>query len=251
MVFASTDANKLNSGEETTLQEKERIAGRMTKQASVPTDVSKSNCEEKTILQEKQHIAGRTMEKALVPADANKSNSGGETILQEKEHIVDRMTKKKARVPAHASKSNDGGKTILQEKERIAGRIKKKALVPTCAHKSNGGADAKRFKRRHMYWLAEFILLIACIGAVVGIVVPLQKSDSPATLPTDFPSASPTFFEGFMVELIQSRSPTTSFVNSISAQSRGLDCNDLLCRRSLHLDDVYNRKPKYRVRSEH
>ena len=98
----------------------------------------------------------------------------------------------------------------------------------TCSRSSgNNGTnidtDAKRVKRRVLYWLAGIALLIACIGAVVGIVVSLQKSDSPTTLPADFPSASPTFSEGFLVELIQSKSPTTSFVNSTSAQSQALD----------------------------
>ena len=31
--------------------------------------------------------------------------------------------------------------------------------------------DAKRFNRRHMYWLAGIALVIAYIGAVVGIDV--------------------------------------------------------------------------------
>jgi hypothetical protein len=83
--------------------------------------------------------------------------------------------------------------------------------------------DDKCVNRRVIYWLAGVAFLIACVGAVVGIVVSLQKSDSPDPRTTDFPSASPTVSEGFMVELIQSRSPATSFVNSSSAQSRALD----------------------------
>ena len=204
---------KEREGNETILQEKERIAGRRSKVALVPADANKSNSGEEIILQEKEHIAGRRSKVALVPADANKSNSGEEIILQEKEHIAGRRSKV-ALAPTDANKSNSGEETILQEKD---------PLVPAGAHTSNGGADAERFKRCHMYWLAGIILLIACIGAVVGIVVSLQKSDSPATLPVDFPSASPTFFEGLLVELIQSRSPTTSFVNSTSAQSQALD----------------------------
>ena len=84
-------------------------------------------------------------------------------------------------------------------------------------------ADSKCVNRRVIYWLAGVASLIACVGAVVGIVFSLQKSDSPDPRTTDFPSASPTVSEGFMVELIQSRSPATSFVNSSSAQSRALD----------------------------
>ena len=87
----------------------------------------------------------------------------------------------------------------------------------------NIDADSKCVNRRVIYWLAGVASLIACVGAVVGIVVSLQESDSPETPATDFPSASPTVSEGFMVELIQSRSPATSFVNSSSAQSRALD----------------------------
>ena len=87
----------------------------------------------------------------------------------------------------------------------------------------NIDTDDKCVNRRVIYWLAGIALLIACVGAVVGIVVSLQKSDSPDPRTTDFPSASPTVSEGFMVELIQSRSPATSFVNSSSAQSRALD----------------------------
>ena len=150
---------------------------------------------------------------AIPGSETKKERGGNDTILHEKQRITGRRSKV-ALVPADANRSNSGEETILQEKD---------PLVPAGAHTSNGGADAERFKRCHMYWLAGIILLIACIGAVVGIVVSLQKSDSPATLPVDFPSASPTFFEGLLVELIQSRSPTTSFVNSTSAQSQALD----------------------------
>ena len=59
-------------------------------------------------------------------------------------------------------------------------------------------------------------MLIACIGAVVGIVVSLQKS---ATLLF----ALPTVSKGILVELIQSGSSTTSFVNSTSTQSQALE----------------------------
>jgi hypothetical protein len=83
--------------------------------------------------------------------------------------------------------------------------------------------DAKRFNRCIFYWVTGLALIVACIGAVVSIVVSLMKLDPPATPPSDSPSASPTFSEGFLVELIQSRSPTTSFVKSTSAQSRALD----------------------------
>ena len=84
--------------------------------------------------------------------------------------------------------------------------------------------DVNCFKRHGIYWLVGIALLLVCVGAVIGIVVvvALQKSDSPATPQTNFPSASPTFSEGFLVEVIQSRSPTTSFLNSTSAQSRAL-----------------------------
>ena len=80
-------------------------------------------------------------------------------------------------------------------------------------------ADAKCVNRRVVYWVAGIALLVACIGAVVGIVVSLQKSEKPATLPP----ASPNVLKGVLVELIQSRSPTTSFVNSTSAQSQALE----------------------------
>ena len=111
-------------GTETILQEKQRIAGRMKKKASVPNDTSKSNYGGETILQEKERIAGRRSKVALAPpADANKSNSEEETILQEKERIAGRRTKK-ATVPTDASKPNYGEETILQEKQRIAVRGK-------------------------------------------------------------------------------------------------------------------------------
>ena len=90
---------------------------------------------------------------------------------------------------------------------------------PSGNNDPNIDTDAKRFNRRHMYWLAGIALVIACIGAVVGIGVSLQRSDSPATLPP----ALPTVSKGVLVELIQSRSPTTSFVNSTSAQSQALE----------------------------
>jgi hypothetical protein len=68
-------------------------------------------------------------------------------------------------------------------------------------------------------WLGSHCSAIACIGAAVGIIVSLQKADSPATLP----SALLTVSKVVLVELVQSRSPTTSFVNSTSAQSQALE----------------------------
>ena len=316
-------ANNPKSGGETILEEKQRIAGRMAKKKLVPANANNSKSGGETILEEKQRIAGRMKKQTLVPADANNPKSGGETILQEKQRIAGRMAKKKL-VPADDNNSKSGGETILQEKQRIAGRMKKKAAVPAGANNSNnreetilqekqrialrgkrgtlnntdlgvapgeeppdrfanpdeepsevapdaypgayyandsersssifsidsGGfttmtedampnqppdaqcslpssnndpsidTDAKNVNRRVMYWLAGIALLFTCIGAVVGIVVSLQKSEKPATLPPASPTVSS---KGVLVELIQSRSPTTSFVNSTSAQSQALE----------------------------
>jgi hypothetical protein len=96
---SSADAPMKDGGNETILQEKERIAGRsravhMTKKA-VPADDYKlsSGRGDKTILQEKERIAGRrsTHTKMAVPANNFKlpsSERGDETILQEKERIA-------------------------------------------------------------------------------------------------------------------------------------------------------------------
>ena len=111
---------------------------------------------------------------------------------------------------------------IITRTER-ARRPSMQSLDTLCCNKSN---DAKRFKRRVMCWLAGVGFAVACIAPVValGRVISLENlSVSPTTAPSDFPSASPTCSEVFLVELIQSRSPTTSFVSSTSAQSRALE----------------------------
>jgi hypothetical protein len=151
---ASASSSKSNprGGDETILQEKERIAGRsktIKSKEAVSTDDRKLKGWDETILQEKQRIAGRSnaiKSKGVASIDdiANvKSDVRSETILEEKQRIAGRSNaiKSKKAAPTDGRKLKGRDETILEEKQRIAGRsnaIKSKGAAPNDDRKLKG-----------------------------------------------------------------------------------------------------------------
>ena len=137
---------------------------------------------DETILQEKERIAGRSRAvhtKKALHADDYKSTTSraDETILQEKERIAGRSravhTKKALPADDYKSTTSRADETILQEKERVAGSSKtiqtKKAVTPPMSSMVHGSDnfDAKVTRPGAECIAGPFATSTSSIGTIV------------------------------------------------------------------------------------